>query len=971
MAPRVALARIAAVFARLSSRDTRRRPRAAAPRARTLGLEGLEDRAMLSATVSVTDLHRWLWEGSTTEQATFRFTRTGDVSEALTVNFDVSGSAGLLPTDFSVSSSSGYTFGASSGTVSFAAGESTASLKITPITDALTEGTDTLVVQLAASPNYDVNPGAASAQVQIVDKAQEIVPATTSFAVDANQAFQFQTDYTTSDDNGYSNGVGLRIHFNSAKVRPDTSFGTYWGKVGIQRTIYNGLQSVTTTSLTDNSEPDGLGNFTADTNDLDDDPTTDRFITIAWADSGGSWPESLPKRLFIAHFLAATGAEATGTTHINFTASSVDAAYAFSSSSVTIAFNQAPTTADAGGPYTVAEGGSVQLTGSAANAVLDPATFLYEWDMNNDGTYEQSGVNLTAPTFSAASLDGPAAITVGLRVTDTNSVQAFDTATVNVTNVLPTVSMTGPTDPYRGVPGQFRTFNLAANDVAVDLAGTFTYDIVWGDGTTDHLTDRPASTTASHAYLQAGTNYTPTVVATDSDGGSSPVTNGPTINLASVERQGSNVAMGLTAGDDDVVVGQAGRRAGQFALTINSVSAGTYTVPSNGSLLIYGLDGTDKITVNGTTSTDRIDVTNQGAKLNGCAIVADSFDTWEFSGLAGTDTLAATNAANTWVLGASNAGTINGTTFTGMEKLVGGTSTDAFQFSAASQNKAFASLDGGGGGGVLDYSTYGRTVNVNLATSSGPSVSRYGNITGYVGYGTSSTLRGGNGTNTWIVSGANAGTVNGATYAGFANLIGGSGADTFSMSVGASMTGVVDGGTGRDVLDYSAYTTAVTVDLSASTATNLGGVRNFRIVVGGSGDDSLKAGSAPMALVGNAGADTLQGGAGRDILAGGAGVDTLNGGGGQDMLYGSNSLLDVATLDTVLQQWNRTTSYESRVGRLGALLTPFVGTGVSNDAAIDTLSGEGDRDWFLTFNLDAITDLDTGTPAETETDLDA
>jgi hypothetical protein len=47
--------------------------------------------------------------------------------------------------------------------------------------------------------------------------------------------------------------------------------------------------------------------------------------------------------------------------------------------------NSAPT-ADAGGPYTVLDGGSVVLSGSASDP--DPGDILtYEWDLDGDGNY--------------------------------------------------------------------------------------------------------------------------------------------------------------------------------------------------------------------------------------------------------------------------------------------------------------------------------------------------------------------------------------------------------------------------------------------------------------------------------------------------------------------------------------------------------------------------------------------------------
>ena len=70
--------------------------------------------------------------------------------------------------------------------------------------------------------------------------------------------------------------------------------------------------------------------------------------------------------------------------------------------------------ADAGGPYFVDEGGSVQL--DALDSDDDVGITRYEWDFDSDGVYDDS--EESQPVFSAAALDGPRNVTVGLRVTD-------------------------------------------------------------------------------------------------------------------------------------------------------------------------------------------------------------------------------------------------------------------------------------------------------------------------------------------------------------------------------------------------------------------------------------------------------------------------------------------------------------------------------------------------------------------------
>src|SRR5205823_6644833 len=85
-----------------------------------------------------------------------------------------------------------------------------------------------------------------------------------------------------------------------------------------------------------------------------------------------------------------------------------------------------PPLANAGGPYTVPEGGSVQLDASGTtDPAQDPATLTYAWDLDGDGVFGETGAGALrgdevgiAPRFSAASLDGPASMSVALRVTN-------------------------------------------------------------------------------------------------------------------------------------------------------------------------------------------------------------------------------------------------------------------------------------------------------------------------------------------------------------------------------------------------------------------------------------------------------------------------------------------------------------------------------------------------------------------------
>jgi hypothetical protein len=118
-------------------------------------------------------------------------------------------------------------------------------------------------------------------------------------------------------------------------------------------------------------------------------------------------------------------------------------------------------------------------------------------------------------------------------------------------------------------------------------------------------------------------------------------------------------------------------------------------------------------------------------------------------------------------------------------------------------------------------------------------------------------------------------------------IIGGSGDDTFVFENGAIFRGTFDGGAGRNKLDFSAYTTAIKVDLVAAIATasyTTTQISRFCDITGGAGDDIL---------AGNAEVNRLEGGPGNDVFRGGGGDDTLVGGTGDDTYFIVSGLLTI------------------------------------------------------------------------------
>jgi len=206
-------------------------------------------------------------------------------------------------------------------------------------------------------------------------------------------------------------------------------------------------------------------------------------------------------------------------------------------------------------------------------------------------------------------------------------------------------------------------------------------------------------------------------------------------------------------------------------------------------------------------------------------------------------------------------------------------------------------------------------------------------------------------------------------------MFGGSGNDTFYSGAGAD---ALAGGYGNDSLHGMDGEDIV---LGEGGNDRLYGEAGNDLLLGGAGNDFLYGGDGDDALygelgndqllgendndlmLGGDGADKLFGGEGRDVLIGGQKADTLFGNGGDDILIAGKTVYDDnrAALDAILAEWTSANSYEDRLDHLEA------GGGANGsvvliddytviEGIIDTLAGNGDRDWFFTGNLKKLKD---------------
>lgn len=217
--------------------------------------------------------------------------------------------------------------------------------------------------------------------------------------------------------------------------------------------------------------------------------------------------------------------------------------------------DHAAPTADAGGPYVVDEGSSVQLDGTGSD---DPEglPLTYAWspaDLVDDA-------DLAMPTYAA--LDDTVD-DLTLTVYDTiEALDDSDSTTVTVQNVAPTVTAVGDTIDEAG------TATVSAEFTDPGTADTHGATVDWGDGTDPEIVGLLSlEFGVDHVYGDNGT-YAVTVTVTDDDGG---------IGTDEVDVVVGNLNPTATVDTDDEV----------------SFPGGDYLVVDSGGELPIAADGTD------------------------------------------------------------------------------------------------------------------------------------------------------------------------------------------------------------------------------------------------------------------------------------------------------------------------------------------------------------------------------------------
>jgi Ca2+-binding RTX toxin-like protein len=363
------------------------------------------------------------------------------------------------------------------------------------------------------------------------------------------------------------------------------------------------------------------------------------------------------------------------------------------------------------------------------------------------------------------------------------------------------------------------------------------------------------------------------------------------------------------------------------------------------------------------------------------------------TGGAGNDSLNGANGNDTLVGGAGN------------DALAGGLGNDVYSFSTNSPlgNDLVTELPGEGTD-LLDFSaTTSLGVTIDLSSSNAQAVNAnltltlsasdvIENVTGgaqadtLTGNSLSNVLNGGAG-NDSLSGGSGDDTLVGA--AGNDTLAGGMGNDIYPFAANSALgwDSVVEGSSeGIDLIDFSLTTSlAVTIDLGLTTLQfvnsnlmlTLSAADGIEHLIGTSLNDTLRGNGLSNLLIGGGSNDSIFGNGGRDLLVGGTGPDSLDGGTGDDILISgtfnyyseSSKLLDRVAVDAIMAEWARTDlDYYSRIANIrfgvgpGGAVKLSIATVQADGAAVDSLTGAEQLDWFWRFGGDLITDRGLGGP---------
>lgn len=284
-----------------------------------------------------------------------------------------------------------------------------------------------------ATGSITIQIGAASAVVQIdptVDSKVEL-DETVALTVTAGAGYTVGTPASATATITNDDSAALSID-NVAQVETDS------GQTAFEFTVTLSEQVDTTVSL-EADTADG----TATTADSDFAPLDDHPISFAPAAVPGSQTQTVTAQANGDDKVELD--EAFDVLLSNLSAGGRDVTISDATGQGTIENDDYAPAADAGGPYTISEGDSLNLDASATTDA-DSTTIIYRWDLDGDGDYDENVMG-ERPTLTWADLvalgindgpDGPRNVTV--EASDGTNTHT-DTTTLTVNNAAPAVTV--------------------------------------------------------------------------------------------------------------------------------------------------------------------------------------------------------------------------------------------------------------------------------------------------------------------------------------------------------------------------------------------------------------------------------------------------------------------------------------------------------------------------------------------------
>jgi Ca2+-binding RTX toxin-like protein len=564
-------------------------------------------------------------------------------------------------------------------------------------------------------------------------------------------------------------------------------------------------------------------------------------------------------------------------------------------------------------------------------------------DTKTASTNNAVNIGSLAPSLGGAlaNIAGPVNVSNSSGTTALVLDDSGDTAGRTVTVTNNSISGTWAPAAINYTPGPFSTLTLLGGD------GGNTFNVLsTASGMTTAINVNHTSTESNNNVVNIG-SLAPSLGGTLTNiAGSVNVSNSSGTTALVLDDSGDTTARTATIANDSV---SGTWSSGAINFSANEVS----------SLTLHAGNAANTFNVQSTTTATNLDLAGLST-VN----VGSGGSTSTLSGLLGPLTVAGTGSGNT--LNVNDQGDTVGRNYTLSSTVLTCSGLGSITYSGI----ASLAINGGSGNDALTLLSPAPTV-----------------ATTFNGGGGTNTLTGPNTTNDWTINAANGGTLGSLTFSSAQNLVGGSGLDVFAFAPGGSVSGSINGGGAPlhqgDWLDYSALSTAVTVNLVNGSATGVAGgaagkVSNIQNVHGGTGGGTLTGNAQGNILIGGAGAYTIAGGTGASILIADKAAAHIKGGSGGDILIGGLTTFDAMTtaneaaLMSILAEWQSSDSYATRFhdidtgtgGGLNGTNKLNFGTTVKGAGLADTLTGgsfiPGALDWFFASGGDKILNKEKG-----------